>query len=194
MENENPISAAKQRLIDRCFVAFNHKGYQAVSVDSIAKDLKISKKTIYRHVATKEELLEAALIQTFSRMEERLTKLKRFGNPKNQLIEYFSVLKSWESSLSSILRMDLKTHLPHLFERVENFERQVMLKQLTLNLKEQRSANLLEFPSPSKEFAAALYAAMLGMVHSNEEQAQFLLGSLVKGISVKKKKRDKSGK
>ena len=60
MEKENSIPTAKVRIMDVSFAAFNRKGFQAVSMDEVAKELRISKKTIYKYFGSKEELLEVA--------------------------------------------------------------------------------------------------------------------------------------
>ncbi|MCK5457664.1 MAG: helix-turn-helix transcriptional regulator, partial [Melioribacteraceae bacterium] len=40
---------------------FFRDGFRKVSMDELAKEMKISKKTIYRHFASKEEIVEATV-------------------------------------------------------------------------------------------------------------------------------------
>ncbi|MEY3444561.1 MAG: hypothetical protein RLZZ519_2842 [Bacteroidota bacterium] len=189
MEKENPISSTAQRIVDRCFVAFNQFGFAAVSMDSISKELKISKKTIYKHCASKEELLELALSQTLRRVEEKLAKNKRQESPKSAFSDFFEVWKFWRMAVSLKLRTDLIKHLPHQEERLVNFERQVLLRSLAGSLKDFRSEGLLDYPSPTREFAAVLLRVMDSLVDANTEQAQMILASLARGLSPKKKKK-----
>ncbi|MBK9454031.1 MAG: TetR/AcrR family transcriptional regulator [Bacteroidetes bacterium] len=188
---KNPTPITRQRILDRCFVAFNQKGFFAVSVDSIAKDLKISKKTIYKHCSSKEEMVEENLVQLFARFEEKLSKSKKQANSKSQLQDFFEILKTWRMSISTILKTDLANHLPHLFERIENFERQVLLRQLTAGLKEMRAEGEIDFPSPSREFSAVLLQVMKSLSDVHAPQAEFMLSTILRGMSMKKKKKDK---
>jgi AcrR family transcriptional regulator len=70
---------------------FEHFGYKKTSVDDIAKELKISKKTIYQHFSTKEEIFYyivskvarryvnsmAGRLDDFTSYREKLDKLVR---------------------------------------------------------------------------------------------------------------------
>ncbi|MGV7591975.1 TetR/AcrR family transcriptional regulator, partial [Mycobacterium kansasii] len=45
---------------------FNERGYDATSMDVLAKNLGLTKSSIYHHVAGKEELLDLALNRALS--------------------------------------------------------------------------------------------------------------------------------
>lgn len=100
MEKENPIPAGKARIIDVSFTAFNLKGFQAVSMDEVARQLRISKKTIYKHFGSKEELLESALVDLFGKIESLLVALERQKTPKDVLLRYFEILRNWKTTLT----------------------------------------------------------------------------------------------
>lgn len=191
MESIPPIPPAKQRILDLSFNAFNQKGFQAVTMDSVAKELKMSKKTIYKYFGSKEELLEAALVSLFGQVEVRLGQLQRQRGNKHQLGMFFDVLKTWKLALSNPLRDELRQALPYLHERVDTFERQILLRYLIGHLKDLRAEGMVDYPSPSREFAVAFYHLMGSLVHAHAEQAHYLLGSMVKGMATKKKKKSK---
>ncbi|MGD9101586.1 MAG: TetR/AcrR family transcriptional regulator, partial [Anaerolineae bacterium] len=50
------MDAKKEQIADAFQKHFNHFGYKKTSVGDIARELKISKKTIYQHFSTKEEI------------------------------------------------------------------------------------------------------------------------------------------
>ncbi|HEX2900872.1 MAG TPA: TetR/AcrR family transcriptional regulator [Bacteroidia bacterium] len=191
MEKENPIPPAKQRILDASFNAFNQKGFLGVSMDSISKDLKISKKTIYKYFGSKEELLETSLVQLFGQVEGKLAMLPRQRASKNQLTGYYDILKSWKSTLSQHLRSELGSDLPYLHERIETFERQILLRHLIGYLKDLRTDEVIDYPSPSREFAAAFYQLMGSLITASDEQAHHFLTSLIRGMAPKKKKKGK---
>ena len=50
------MSSQKEEIATSFQKHFEHFGYKKTSVDDIARELKISKKTIYQHFNTKEEI------------------------------------------------------------------------------------------------------------------------------------------
>jgi AcrR family transcriptional regulator len=189
MEKESPISPAKLRILEASFNAFNQKGFQAVSMDTVSRELKISKKTIYKYFGSKEELLEAALVHLFGQVEARLTALQRSKSRTGVLIGYYDAVKVWRLALSAPLREEMGRELPYLFERVETFERQTLLRFLIGLLKDMREDGTIDYPSPSREFAVAFFHLMGSLVGASDEQAHYLVGGLVKGLAVKRKKK-----
>src|SRR6202011_2195935 len=51
----------KQRIMQDVDQLFYHQGIRAVGVDTIVRELGISKKTLYRHFRSKGEMIEAYL-------------------------------------------------------------------------------------------------------------------------------------
>lgn len=188
MENEAQ-SFTKSRILDTSFYAFNQRGYQAVSMDEVARALKISKKTIYKHFGTKEEILESAMVSLFGRIEDQLQGWERNHQRVDAFYLYFEICKSYQAGLSLLLRDELRRDIPYLHERIETFERQVLLRSLMACLKSQRSAKLLDYPSPTREFALNLYQLLNGLSSASEPMAAALIQGLIKGLAPKKKKK-----
>jgi AcrR family transcriptional regulator len=191
MEKENPIPPVKARIIDVSFAAFNLKGFQAVPMDEIARELRISKKTIYKYFSSKEELLESALVDLFGKIEARLMLLERQKSSKDVLQRYADILRNWKSALSQGLKVELTGELPYLADRVENFERQILLRHLIGYLKDLRAADIIDYPSPTREFAMTFFQLMGSMATASEEHASYFVQSLYRGMAIKKKKKSK---
>jgi AcrR family transcriptional regulator len=62
------------RLVDVAVRVFNRRGYDATSLDDLAKATRLAKSSIYHHVGSKEELLrrgvERALDELFAMLDE----------------------------------------------------------------------------------------------------------------------------
>jgi AcrR family transcriptional regulator len=58
-----PRSARKTRqtILDAAYVQFRRRGYTRVSVDGIAAAARVTKRTLYYHFRSKDDLLEAVL-------------------------------------------------------------------------------------------------------------------------------------
>jgi AcrR family transcriptional regulator len=189
MEKEKQLIPVKARIMELSFHAFNHKGYQSVSMDEIAKELRISKKTIYLHFSSKEELLESALLGLFAQIEAQLHGLERLRDRESAFQGYFGVFKAWKGSLTVALRKELQSGIPFLYDRIETFERQTLLRSFIGYLKELRDAKVIDYPSPSREFATTCFNMMNGILEASEEHAAFLLGTVFQGMEIKKKKK-----
>lgn len=92
------MSASKKpQLIEKALAAFNKGGYQAVGMDRLAKETEISKTSIYKHFATKDDLIIAVLNYRdeqfrnwFVRRIEELA-----DTPAGRLLACFDALDEW---------------------------------------------------------------------------------------------------
>lgn len=62
----------RETVVRRAVEVFNRRGYDATSMDDVARELGLSKSTIYHHVPTKEHLLRAALEDGLGALEALL--------------------------------------------------------------------------------------------------------------------------
>ena len=77
---------SQKTILEGAVTLFNEHGYDATSMDLLAKHLGISKSAIYYHVKSKEQLLSLALDVALGSLEAVLTRIERFtGNPEEQL-------------------------------------------------------------------------------------------------------------
>ena len=88
----------RDRILEAAYELFSNHGLQAVGINSILKRSGVAKRTLYRHFASKDEL-----IVEFLRMrEERWTKdwlqrevERRAETPDEQLLAVFDVFHEW---------------------------------------------------------------------------------------------------
>lgn len=182
-------SLTKSRILDMSFYAFNQRGYQAVSMDEVSRALKISKKTIYKHFTSKEEILESAMVSMFERIELRLKAWEAEHLSGKAFLQYFDICKDYQIGLSELLRGELQRDIPYLHERIETFERQTLLRSLVACLKAQRNARILDYPSPTREFAQNFHSMLFSLSGSSEQMATSLIQATAKGLAPKKKKK-----
>src|SRR5260370_42653849 len=62
----------RQRIVDAARVHFFSHGFRSVTMDDLAEELGISKKTLYAHFPGKIDLLEAVLADKFAGVEATL--------------------------------------------------------------------------------------------------------------------------
>lgn len=122
----------KQKYVVRFMLHFQQHGINQSSMNSIAKEMGISKTTIYNHFSSKEEIVDAVIDYKLSILSEYQTVLENLTLPYieryRKAILFFCV-QAFE--VSKGLLTDLEKHFPNAWKKVEKFQ-----LNLLLNLKE----------------------------------------------------------
>jgi AcrR family transcriptional regulator len=124
--------SVRERIILKAREKFATIGYNKTSMDEIARELGMSKKTLYKFFPTKLRLAEELLEHVFTEINRRseailssplpaVEKLSRIVQMAAALQQHFATKTMIES---------LHTHLPHLWERIEAFRRERMRKNI----------------------------------------------------------------
>jgi AcrR family transcriptional regulator len=90
--------AARQRILNSAYELFSRRGIRAVGIDEILARAEVAKATLYRHFASKDELVLAFL----ERREELWTRdwvekeaRRRGETPEEQLLAIFDAFDEW---------------------------------------------------------------------------------------------------
>lgn len=89
----------REQLIQTAVDLFSQHGYHATGIDRIAEEAGVTKRTMYRHFRSKEELILAALRDhdTRFRNEFMATVESRWQEPYDRLLGIFEVAQDWFS-------------------------------------------------------------------------------------------------
>ena len=87
----------RDHLIDIAMRLFSRRGFRATGVDQIMEETGIAKTTLYRHFASKEDLIVAALAKAdeAARDELRAYVEKQSDDPRQRLLATFGQLDIW---------------------------------------------------------------------------------------------------
>ncbi len=90
-------SAKRQQLIDTAIELFNAHGFHGVGIDRIAHAAHVSKKTMYHHFRSKEELILAALRHHDGLFRNNFMKAVQASapTPRERLLAIFDVAQAW---------------------------------------------------------------------------------------------------
>lgn len=93
------MSKKRQQLVDTAIELFNAHGFHGVGIDRIAEEAKVSKKTMYHHFRSKEELILAALRHHDGLFRNNFMKsVEAAGKtPRERLLAVFDVAQAWFS-------------------------------------------------------------------------------------------------
>ncbi len=121
-------NSGRQRIVATARRHFFAYGFRAVTMDDIARELGMSKKTLYAHFPSKAALVEAVLLDKIRRVE---TDLKRItsSSSSNFLTTLHQLLARVQMHLEEIqppFLRDLRREAPEMFALVETRRREMI--------------------------------------------------------------------
>lgn len=93
-----PAVPARERILSAAYELFSRRGIRAVGTEEVIERARVARATLYRHFATKNDLVLAVLrrreeLWTHGLIEEQSR--KRADTPEQQLLAIFDVLHEW---------------------------------------------------------------------------------------------------
>jgi AcrR family transcriptional regulator len=111
----------RQRIVDAARAHFFSHGFRSVTMDDLAEELGISKKTLYAHFPGKFDLLEAVLADKFASVEATLKEVTR-AQPHGFPATLQELLAGTRRELDEIkppFVRDMRQKAPQVFKVVE---------------------------------------------------------------------------
>jgi AcrR family transcriptional regulator len=121
----------EKRIIEAASDRFMDAGFYKVTMDEIASDLRMSKKTVYKSFPSKETLLKA-IVHTFMRnVEAEVQAIVSSDKPiEEKLTALLAFVGKQVRRFSRPFMMDVQRFAPALWKEVEIFRRERVLSQL----------------------------------------------------------------
>jgi AcrR family transcriptional regulator len=111
----------RKRIVETARAHFFSHGFRSVTMDDLAEELGISKKTLYGHFPGKIELLEAVLADKFAGIETKLNDIAR-AHPHDFSTTLHELLVNTQLELDEIkppFVRDMRQKAPHVFKLIE---------------------------------------------------------------------------
>ncbi len=113
--------ASRQRIVEAARAHFFSHGFRSVTMDDLAEELGVSKKTLYSHFPSKIALLEAVLADKFASLEANLEEITR-AYPHDFPVALHELLTNTQRELDEIkppFVRDMRQKAPQVFKIVE---------------------------------------------------------------------------
>jgi TetR/AcrR family transcriptional regulator, cholesterol catabolism regulator len=113
--------SVRDRIVDAARAHFLSHGFRSVTMDDLAGELGISKKTLYAHFPGKFDLLEAVLADKFASVEATLKEVTS-AHPRNFSATLHDLLAGTQRELDEIkppFVRDMRQKAPQVFKVVE---------------------------------------------------------------------------
>ena len=113
----------KKKIVDQSIQLFLQYGYKSVTMDDIAKHMGVSKKTIYVHFPTKDELVEQSAVNHLDGIIKKINVISK--QSKDPIIELYQIKKEILNHLSSEKnspQYQLQKYYPSLYSKLKEKE------------------------------------------------------------------------
>ncbi|NLV21073.1 MAG: TetR/AcrR family transcriptional regulator [Syntrophomonadaceae bacterium] len=113
----------RERILAACRELARVKGFYNMSMDELARQAGVSKRTVYRYFRSKEEVIEASLDDFMAQMALEVEKILKQEEPAPEMIA--AVMKQLFTHGQFITNPvglnDLRVHYPQLWAKIDAF-------------------------------------------------------------------------
>lgn len=124
-----------KHILSLVYELYNKFGIKSITMDDVARELGISKKTLYQHVKDKADLVEKAMMQKTLRYRTNIkTIVKKNMNAIVELLEVNAYMNEMMQERNPSLQYDLRKYYPEIYNRLMDDTRQRMYESIHGNL------------------------------------------------------------
>src|SRR5215475_9872740 len=162
--NDHPI---RQHIVEAARAHFFSHGFRSVTMDDLAEELGISKKTLYAHFPGKIALLEAVLADKFAGVEATLRQVSR-AHPHDFPAALHELLANTQRELDEIkppFVRDMRQKAPQVFKIVERRRAELIERFFGRLFIEGQSTGMVRKDLPAKVMIEILLGAVQAIVN-----------------------------
>ncbi len=163
-------------LLEKVATMFLKFGIKSVTMDDVARELLISKKTLYQYVKDKNDLVEQVTTKILNNDENVFCKVTSLNiNAIEQLFELNKHIRSIVSKVSTTAKYDLIKYYPELFAKFHTAKKNLIMNSVSDNLKLGKKENLYRENLPIQNVASFFVAGIQSII-----EKELFLGETVK--------------
>ncbi|PYK54421.1 MAG: hypothetical protein DME47_05575 [Verrucomicrobia bacterium] len=179
-ENMKPAGKSRSRkadasrplIVEAARAHFFSHGFRSVTMDDLAEELGISKKTLYAHFPSKIALLEAVLADKFAGVEAKLKEVTR-AYPHDFSTALHELLSNTQRELDEIkppFVRDMRQKAPHVFKMVERRRAELIERHFGKLFVEGQRAGMVRKDIPAKLIIEILLTMVQGILNPPKMQ------------------------
>ena len=144
---------------------FLREGFYKTPMDDIAAYLKISKKTIYKHFSSKDEIVRESLIRYISENHKHISAIvSSDNNAVEKLFSMFRFVSSILICISEQFVMDIRNYMPDLWTEIDKIRAKILFENLKIIIEQgQREEVIIE--TRSEILISAFIASIRGVIN-----------------------------
>src|SRR6476469_4913457 len=163
----------RQRIVDAARAHFFSHGFRSVTMDDLAEELGISKKTLYTHFPGKIDLLQAVLADKFAGVEAKLKEVTR-AHPRDFPATLHELLAGTQRELDEIkppFVRDMRQKAPQVFKVVERRRAALIERYFGKLFIEGQRAGMVRNDVPAKLIIEILLAIVQAIMNPPKMEA-----------------------
>ncbi len=126
----------KERIIQEARNLFLRLGIRSVSMDDIATQLGISKKTVYQHFQDKDELVDRVLQMQINNMQAETTEtVQSASNAIEEIFNTMDMMVKHSRNMNPMVLFDLQKYHLSSFQKFHAYKNDFLLNIISKNLK-----------------------------------------------------------
>lgn len=199
-EIEVQQSEERSRILNYAINKFHSEGFYKTSMDEIAKDLQMSKKTIYKYFQSKEGLLETVAGWLMEESKKQIDSI--LSSNDSVVVKFLMVINMYNSKIlkcSEKWFTDLQIHAPKLWQRIDEFRTSRIYQVLSELVEDGKKEGLINEEIPTCVIVTSYNSTIRSMVNyqflyenniSVSDAANHAMQILLNGILTKKGKQE----
>lgn len=126
---------AKERILVKSHELFNRYGIRSVSMDDIAAQLGMSKKTLYQYYVDKDELVNAVFTEVMENNKQECGLARANGtNAIHEVFLSLDMLQEMLENMNPSVLFDMQKYHPSAFKKFQDYRNNFLYKLIRENL------------------------------------------------------------
>ena len=176
----------QERIAQKAHDLFLRYGIRSISMDEIASQLGISKKTIYQFYADKDALVDSAIdIVVSSNANECCIHREESENPVHEILVATDMVQEMLKTMNPTIMYDLQKYHPAAYKKIADHKNEFLYKLIKENL-EQGIAVQLYRPEIDTEIMSRFRLASVFMMFSPDlyPLGKYNLGAVIEEVTI----------
>jgi len=176
----------EQDLIQKVALVFIEKGMKAMTMDDIASELHVSKKTLYKYVKNRSELVTKCVkLRVHKEMENRMMLQAAGLNAIQENLKILEFTGQVVGNANSKMHEDLERYFPEAFGIIEEYKNNFMFNSVVRNI-ENGTKEGLYCSQANPKILARMYVAKIDLVFDGKTfpKDEFNFGDVLKQIII----------
>lgn len=158
----------RDKILEKATDLFLNLGFKSVTMDDLAQDMGISKKTIYSHYPNKNRLVEACTMHVFHQISDGIDHICSLElNPIEELYEIKKFAMHHLKNERSSPQYQLQKYFPKIYRSLRGKQFEVMQECVIENLKKGIEIGVYR-DNLNPEFVSRIYFSGIGTIKNTE--------------------------
>ncbi len=139
----------QDKIIEQIEDKLFREGFYKTTMDEVASELGMSKKTIYKFFPSKDDLVMAIAKHFMNRMKDKiLPALTSDKNAIDKLGELIKILAGASEKISTKRMEEMKKHFPEIWNEIDRFRTKMMFENITKVIDQGKKEGLfIDYPT-----------------------------------------------